>query len=80
MGVELFGGEHILLFAVACFTAYFFSGHSGIYSAQRIAVPKVADAHFSGETSLGQSFKRRKLFTESLLALCRRVVKRKRSE
>ncbi len=80
MGVELFGGEHILLFAVACFTAYFFSGHSGIYSAQRIAVPKVADAHFSGETSLGQSFKRRKLFTENILALYRRAVKRKRSE
>lgn len=41
MGIELFGGEHTLLFAVACFTAYFFSGHSGIYSAQRIAVPKI---------------------------------------
>lgn len=78
MGVELFGGEHILLFAVACFTAYFFSGHSGIYSAQRIAVPKAANTHFSGETSLGQSFKRRKLFTENLLALYRRAVKRKR--
>ena len=41
MGVELFGGEHILFFGIACFTAYFFSGHSGIYSAQRIAIPKV---------------------------------------
>ena len=40
MGVELFGGEYILFFAVACFTAYYFSGTSGIYSAQRIAVPK----------------------------------------
>lgn len=40
MGVELFGGEHILYFAVACFTAYYFSGHKGIYSAQKIAVPK----------------------------------------
>lgn len=36
MGVELFGGEHILYFAVSCFIAYYFSGHSGIYSAQRI--------------------------------------------
>jgi H+/Cl- antiporter ClcA len=44
MGVELFGGEHILYFAIACFTAYFFSGHSGIYSAQKIAVPKIMDA------------------------------------
>ncbi|WP_242918824.1 voltage-gated chloride channel family protein [Pontibacter liquoris] len=52
MGVELFGGEHALLFAVACFTAYFFSGHTGIYSAQRIAVPKIFDATFADETSL----------------------------
>jgi H+/Cl- antiporter ClcA len=41
MGVELFGSEHALLFAIACFTAYFFSGHSGIYTAQRISVPKI---------------------------------------
>ncbi len=54
MGVELFGGEHILLFAVACFTAYFFSGHSGIYSAQRTAIPKIPDG-CSDETSLPQS-------------------------
>jgi len=59
MGVELFGGEHALLFAVACFTAYFFSGHSGIYSAQRIAVPKIFDAYFSDETSLSEANNRR---------------------
>jgi H+/Cl- antiporter ClcA len=35
MGAELFGSEHLLLFAIACFTAYLFSGHTGIYSAQR---------------------------------------------
>jgi H+/Cl- antiporter ClcA len=40
MGVELFGTTHVLYFAVACFTAYYFSGHAGIYSAQRVAVPK----------------------------------------
>lgn len=55
MGVELFGGEHVLLFAVACFTAYFFSGHSGIYSSQRIAISKL-DAHSPrSETTLPQS-------------------------
>jgi len=43
MGVELFGSEYALFFAVACFTAYFFSGESGIYSSQRIAVPKIFD-------------------------------------
>jgi H+/Cl- antiporter ClcA len=37
MGIELFGGEYALFFAVACFTAYFFSGEGGIYSAQRVA-------------------------------------------
>jgi H+/Cl- antiporter ClcA len=41
MGVELFGGSHLLYYAVACFTAYYFSGHSGIYTAQRVAVSKV---------------------------------------
>lgn len=43
MGAELFGTEYILYFAVACFTAYYFSGHSGIYKAQRLAVPKKLD-------------------------------------
>ena len=43
MGIELFGGEYALFFAVACFTAYFFSGEGGIYSAQRVATPKIAD-------------------------------------
>lgn len=41
MGVELFGAEYTLFFAVACFTAYLFSGSSGIYAAQRIAIPKI---------------------------------------
>lgn len=66
MGVELFGGEHVLLFAVACFTAYFFSGHSGIYSSQRIAVPKVFDGPFSDEASLSESMKRRGYVHEKL--------------
>jgi H+/Cl- antiporter ClcA len=40
MGVELFGGEHTVYIAVACFTAYLCSGHSGIYRAQRLGAPK----------------------------------------
>lgn len=40
MGVELFGGEHVIYYAQACFIAYFFSGHSGIYSSQKISVRK----------------------------------------
>jgi len=40
MGVELFGPAPAIYYAVACFTAYYFSGRSGIYTAQRTAVPK----------------------------------------
>ncbi|MFT3933669.1 MAG: voltage-gated chloride channel family protein [Chitinophagaceae bacterium] len=41
MGVELFGGDYVLYYAIACFTAYYFSGPKGIYSAQRTAVQKI---------------------------------------
>jgi H+/Cl- antiporter ClcA len=41
MGIELFGAGNTLYYAVACFTAYYFSGHSGIYHSQRVAVSKV---------------------------------------
>lgn len=40
MSVELFGGEYLLYFALSCVMAYLFSGHSGIYSAQKTAVAK----------------------------------------
>jgi len=42
MGVELFGGENVIYYAVACFTAYYFSGHTGIYHAQRVATAKTS--------------------------------------
>jgi H+/Cl- antiporter ClcA len=64
MGIELFGGEYALFFAVACFTAYFFSGHSGIYSAQRIAVPKVADTRFSDSVNLQEAGSRRQSYIQ----------------
>ena len=40
MGIELFGAENAIYFGVACFTAYYFSGHTGIYTSQRVAVSK----------------------------------------
>lgn len=40
MGIELFGSNNVVYYAVACFTAYYFSGHSGIYGSQRLAVSK----------------------------------------
>ena len=45
MGAELFGGTHIFYYAVACFIAYYFSGHSGIYSSQKISVSKASFEH-----------------------------------
>ncbi|WP_224997753.1 voltage-gated chloride channel family protein [Cesiribacter sp. SM1] len=40
MGIELFGIEPGLFVAVACVTAYLFSGHSGIYGSQLLGTPK----------------------------------------
>jgi H+/Cl- antiporter ClcA len=40
MGIELFGAGATPYFATACFLSYLFSGHSGIYSAQRLGSPK----------------------------------------
>lgn len=52
MGIELFGAEHAVYIAVACFLAYLFSGHSGIYLSQRIGNPKTAELAVLPETSL----------------------------
>jgi H+/Cl- antiporter ClcA len=40
MGIELFGSEAGVFLAIACVTAYLFSGHTGIYSSQIIGSPK----------------------------------------
>ena len=53
MGIELFGGEHVIYFAVACFVAYYFSGHTGIYASQRLGVSK-ADLDEDSSTTLKQ--------------------------
>ena len=66
MGVELFGGEYALFFAIACFTAYFFSGNSGIYSSQRIAVPKIFDEEVPGHTLAEVESKRQKYVRKKL--------------
>ncbi len=77
MGCELFGSEHILFFAIACFTAYFFSGHSGIYTSQKIAVAKAGSKH-SGEKNLHESFVNRKNnFTQKIIRLKKKFRNRK---
>lgn len=40
LGVELFGGNGVVLFALVCASAYATSGHTGIYHAQRVSAPK----------------------------------------
>ncbi|MDB5332663.1 MAG: Cl-channel voltage-gated family protein [Phycisphaerales bacterium] len=60
MGIELFGAGSdnllgsgfVVYVAVACFLAYLFSGHSGIYLSQRISAPKFGDALAREATSL----------------------------
>lgn len=53
MGIELFGAHYAVYFAVACFIAYLFSGHSGIYLSQRVGVAK----NGSGEHLRGKSLR-----------------------
>jgi H+/Cl- antiporter ClcA/PII-like signaling protein len=53
MGIELFGATNAVYIAAACFIAYVFSGHSGIYLSQRIAVPKTSGSDLPPEISLG---------------------------
>ncbi|EDY21106.1 Chloride channel core [Chthoniobacter flavus Ellin428] len=62
MGVELFGATHVIYIATACFLAYLFSGHSGIYLSQRIAVPKTGPGTLPPEISLRHA---RELLTSS---------------
>lgn len=44
MGVELFGAQYTVYFAIACFTAYLFSGHTGIYLSQVMETTKLGAA------------------------------------
>jgi len=50
MGIELFGAANAVYIAVACFLAYLCSGDSGIYTAQRIAVPKLKKTPGNGSS------------------------------
>ncbi len=61
MGIELFGGQYALFFAVACFTAYLFSGHSGIYGSQRIGRPKIF-SRFGNAASITEAGSQRRTY------------------
>ena len=63
MGIELFGSGAVVYMAVACFLAYLFSGHTGIYLSQRIAVPKPALLDLPANATLRSTRERlRRLF------------------
>lgn len=52
MGIELFGAQHGVYIATACFLAYLSSGHSGIYLSQRIGTPKTSAGFIPPDASL----------------------------
>lgn len=52
MGIELFGSGHVVYIAIACFMAYLFSGHTGIYLSQRIGTPKLVGVDIEAHTKL----------------------------
>jgi H+/Cl- antiporter ClcA len=54
MAVELFGADIGVYAIVACVVSFLFSGHRGIYGAQRVGQPKVAGAP-AAETPDGRS-------------------------
>jgi H+/Cl- antiporter ClcA len=61
MGVELFGAEHALLFGLACFTAFLFSGHPGIYGAHKAEDLQVESESLLKESPADNGYFKRKL-------------------
>ncbi len=55
MGIELFGAHYTVYFALACFIAYYCSGHSGIYLSQRVGVSKRGGSDAPPEASLRET-------------------------
>ncbi len=45
MGIELFGLESGVFIGISCVVSYLFSGHSGIYTAQRISLHKYSSVN-----------------------------------
>ena len=57
MGIELFGAQHGIYLALACCTAYVWSGHRGIYASQRIGTLKSHDPRARVDATLHQTRK-----------------------
>lgn len=52
MGIELFGLESGVFIGIGCIVSYLFSGHSGIYSAQRIGLSKYSAVYLEEGVTL----------------------------
>lgn len=52
MGMELFGPEYALYYAVACFMAYYCSGRTGIYTSQRLPAGNLGVMQDAGTETL----------------------------
>jgi hypothetical protein len=50
-------GVHLFYFATACFLAYLFAGHSGIYLSQRIGMAKYEGTPVQPDTPLHSAHK-----------------------
>ncbi len=62
MAIELFGPTYATYYAVGCFVAYLFSGHSGIYLSQRIGLPKTPGSKHRENSSLRDAWKLKSAF------------------
>lgn len=81
LGIELFGLEHGGYLAVACLTAFFCSGHSGIYLSQRLGKAKLPGANIPPGTTLRQiRGERLEKFRRRFAALFRKGPKPSRPE
>jgi len=67
MGIELFGPENGLYFALSCFLAFVFSGHSGIYLSQKITKPKPFTKHSFEDTGLRALQERKRIKGKPLI-------------
>ncbi|THF72560.1 voltage-gated chloride channel family protein [Cohnella fermenti] len=52
MGIELFGAEGAIYLFIGCIVSYLFSGHTGIYTAQRIGISKSRAVQVEENTTL----------------------------
>ncbi len=58
LGIELFGVDGAPYLFMACAISYIFSGHTGIYSSQKIGVSKSNLINFSNDSTLATFSKR----------------------